>query len=51
MIQMEFNIWAYPRRAFCWLNEEDVVVVSSNEFPDKGHCEILNTVSLDKLQI
>ena len=46
IIQMKYNIWAILREAFCWLNENEVVVISYNHVPDKGHCELLDTVSL-----
>ena len=44
---MEQNIWATPRQAFCWLDEKNVVVVSFDNDIEKGHCELLNTVSLE----
>ena len=51
-MQMGFNVWPIQREAFCWLNEEKVVVLSyvistNGTVVNKGHCELLNLVSAD----
>ena len=45
-MQMNFNIWATRGQAFCWLNENEVIVVSLDNKAEEGHCELLNMVSL-----
>ena len=44
-MQMSYNIWIYPRDAFCWLNETKVIVVSYSFKSLKGHCELVDIVS------
>ena len=42
---MEQKFWAVPRRAFCWLDEKNVIVISKDDENNNGDCELLNTVS------
>ena len=49
MIEMRYETRSVPRVTFCWLNENDVVVKSADNYPENGHCEVLNTVSLTVL--
>lgn len=43
---MDQKIWVTPRHAFCWLDEDNTIVVSTDRVRKEGHCELLNTVSL-----
>ena len=45
LLDMEQNIFALPRRTFCWLDEKNVIVISKNSRATIGHCELVNTVS------
>ena len=42
---MEQNIFTAPRQAFCWVDENNVIIVSKNAGNTIGHCELVNTVS------
>ena len=46
MIKMNHSIWAVPRRAFTWLDDDFVIVLSEQKDSKNGHSLILNTVSL-----
>ena len=43
---MEQKIPCTSRCTSCWLDEKNVVVISMDSAGDKGHCELLNTVSV-----
>ena len=42
---MKHNIWAVPRKAFCWLDEKRVIVFAPGDVGEQAHCELLDTVS------
>ena len=44
MMKMTYNIWAIEREGFCWLNENEVIVISKDS-GSNGHCVLLDTVS------
>ena len=44
-MEMSYNLWFVHRESFCWLNDNEVVVVSYDNKRLNGHCELLDTVS------
>ena len=46
LLKMNQNITFWPRQAFCWLDEKNVIVVSKDNGKENGDCRLLNTVSL-----
>ena len=48
LLKMKYNIWTVPREAFCWLNENKVVITSTkfiNNEQSESHCQLLDIVS------
>ena len=46
VMKMSYTFWASPRESFCWLDETKFIVLSTDHVASKGHCELVDFVSL-----